>query len=1056
MPFTAKFEITSANAIPEENQYRTSRKESTGIGPKAHPSGIVSAILPSLSSVNTAAHSPVSNSPSFPKRDSDISSAEEFFDKSRKLPEMARSLGDTVNEKLGSQLVQPRSRFSNAGLPALVVEPKKLSVDGLPGVKISRASSFINPANSAAHRSPLLRTLNDFTQVKNTRPSSVTHHLKNFSLEHRESNSAVFSEDEDVPEPLSGRIRTSSLIREPFDVGSGTMDYDIDDDIGKLAPYGGFSRSNLESSIFNRENIFSCAPWQIERSEKANGSLVKAVELACEQGKIKSHRWVGAMSLPCNAVPTNVLNDISELLRDDYACDALFIDDETFQGHYNSFCKQILWPTLHYQIPDDPKLKAFEEHLYNYYKKVNQMVADKIVESYRREKNNEDPKNPDNMIWIHDYHLFLVPAMVREQCPEAKIGFFLHVSFPSSEVFRCLAQRESLLQGLLGADCVTFQINEYVRHFLQTCSRLLLADSSDFGIIYNGEYTRVNTIPVGIDVPSLQQFVASTDVCEWQKMIRERWGEQTLLVSRDKLDKLRGVKQKLLAYEKFLQKNPDKVENTVMIQIFIGLQDDDDYETEVMEIILRINAMRENIYSIQSVVVLRHDIDFDQYLALLTEADAFIVSSMREGLNVTCHEFIVATQQKKAPLILSEFTGSLNLLRCEGEGALLVNPWDVKVFEEQIEKAIEMSQEEKNKRWNNCFKIVETHNSISWVESCLLSIKDAWSFNQDKSRLTSKPFTDAIFSHFMATGLGKRLFVINVDDPSLRCDGSGGKTALSLSRVGIILNQLLANPNNLVLFASIMGRVEMELAFNNVGKAGLMAEFGGFIKLPGKLHWISIFDEKHNEDWMPQVAQVFQAKADRLPGSKTVISDCTVRFVANTAISHDPKRSADVMGECILYVGEAFGDADYLHATIVDGSVVVQQKNLSTRAIHFLISYYGADINSGVLTQLFNMKRVESMSETIFRNTGVDSPSAPLPMGQGSLSHFFYCGGLNPIDEGIYDIAHSLKRDHLVSNTLTVAVNNDNSHDMSSADFSCMGQNKLFVILGQIAETECQ
>lgn len=825
------------------------------------------------------------------------------------------------------------------------------------------------------------------------------------------------------------------------------MDYDEYEEVEKMAPYGGFSRCNLEESFLNRENIFSRAPWQIEKAEKGNGSLVNAVELAAERGTISRHRWVGAMSLPCDAVPKSVLEDIGEKLFTDYACDAVFIDDETFQGHYNSFCKQILWPTLHYQIPDYPKSKAFEEHLYNYYKKVNQMVADKLVESYVRENNHLAPEDPENMIWVHDYHLLLVPAMVRKRFPNAKIGFFLHVSFPSLEVFRCLAQRVPLLEGMLGADCITFQINEYVCHFLQTCSRLLLADSNDLGLVYNGDHTRVNTIPVGIDVPSLQRVVESADVREWQKMIRERWPNHTLLVSRDKLDKLRGVKQKLLAYEQYLRQDESRIDTTVMIQIFIGLQDDVDHETEVMEIISRTNAMQHNISS-QPVVVLSHDIDFDQYVALMAEADTFIVSSMREGLNVTCHEFIVATEEKKAPLIISEFIGLLSLLSCHGKGALLVNPWDIHFFREQMENAISMSTDERKQRWNNDFDVVQTHNSISWVDSCLTSINVAWQLNQEKNSMTTKPFTDAIFRDFMHTKDKRRLFVINVDDPSIKFDRKGNKSAWSSSQVGRLLSHLLAEPQNIILFASIMSRKEMELLFTDAGKAGLMAEFGGYIKLPGMTHWISILDDnKQNEDWIPQVAQVFEAKAERLPGSRAVVSDCTVRLVAHTAIVNDRKRSSDVMGECVQYVNEAFGEEKQLHATIVDGSVVVQEKNLSIRAIHFLISYYSADINSDVLTQLLSISRVESTSSTMFRGA-YELPLAQLPDGGDHLSHFFYSGGINPIDEGIYDIAHNLKRDGLVNHTLTVAVNNDNCHNVSSAVYGCTRQDELFGILG--------
>ena len=1057
MPCTVKFEVYSADDLSHESEVRGLRKDSAGLGcPKPHSSAISSAILPSLSRVQITAHKSSLSSPSS-RQETELSSCQEFFDK-RKHLNFARSLEDSVNENLDPQLIQPRSKFNNISWSALVVEPKKRPMEGFPGVKITRASSFINQNSGTSHRNPAMRSGSDFPSSKGSL-SGVDRQFLNVSSQKRESSSAIYSEEDEFSEFSSARLRTSDLTREPFGVSSGVIDYDDYEDRQELAPFGGFLRSNLEESIFCREKIFSSAPWQIEKGEKDNSFLVNATDLATEKGRIVNQRWVGALSLICDEIPEKVLNDISDKLKQDYACDAVFIDDQTIQGHYNSFCKQILWPTLHYQIPDDPKSKVYEEHLYNYYKKANQMIADKIVEVYRREKNDQKPDDPQNIIWIHDYHLFLVPAMVRKQCPDAKIGFFLHVSFPSSEVFRCLAQRTSLLKGVLGADCVSFQVDEYVRHFLQTCSRLLLADSNDFGFVYNGEFTGVNTIPMGIDVPSLQNIIASPDVQEWQNIIKARWGNKHMIVSRDKLNKLRGIKQKFLAYEQYLRKNPEKVETTVMIQIFIGLQDNDDYETEVMEIISRINSLTQNISYTQPVVVLRHDIVFDQYIALLAEADAFIVSSMREGLNVSCHEFIVATEEKKAPLIISEFTGSSHLLHCEGNGALLVNPWDIADFSEKIENAMKMTQKEKDPRWEECFKVVETHNSISWVEECIASIDEVWHFNQDKCSVAFKPFTAEIFANFMEETHGKRLFIINVDDPSLNFDrhgGKSGKSALSLSRVGLILNNLLSNPGNIVLFASIMNRVEMELLFNNVGKAGLIAEFGGYIKLPGQSHWISTFDDKQTNMWTQQVTQVFEAKAERLPGSKAVVDDCTVRLIANTALLNDPKRSSDVMGECIQYVNDAFGESEELHATIVDGLVVVHQKNLSTRSVQFLLSYYSSNISSDVLAQQFSIKRVESMSGTMFPNLIANSPPALLTRGSGSLTHFFYSGGLNPIDEGIYDISHTLQRDGVVKNTFTVAVKSGKSQNVSSADYSCMGQNELFGIIGQSSAPDSQ
>ena len=137
-------------------------------------------------------------------------------------------------------------------------------------------------------------------------------------------------------------------------------------------------------------------------------------------------------------------------------------------------------------------------------------------------------------------------------------------------------------------------------------------------------------------------------------MIRERWSNKKLIVSRDKLEKLRGIKQKLLAYEKFLHSNPEYVDTTVLIQICPGTTQDSSYESEIMSIVGRINALTGDISFSQPVVLLQQDIGFEQYVALQCEAEVFVVASMREGLNLTCHEYIIATTEKKSPLMLSE------------------------------------------------------------------------------------------------------------------------------------------------------------------------------------------------------------------------------------------------------------------------------------------------------------------------------------------------------------------------------------------------------------------
>lgn len=999
------------------------------------PVGITNSILPSLSIATTAAQSPAANTPPLSGKKTSDSTAEQFFYKSRKLSsESGSALAESLQDKLGPQLVQPRSRYSSPVVSSLVSEHKKDSDGiGLLGLKMNRSGTNLSALNHPSRS-------NSFTDAPHRSRGSGSKPFLGLALNNNSSHSLVIAEEDEL-ENAPGEAGY-------FDLSENAAEE-------KLAPYGGFSRPNLESSFLNEDNVFEHAPWKIVRTEQGNGSLYNAVRNAREKGVVKNRKWVGALSLPTDAIPEKVLEKVVSSMSKDYNCEPVIVDDMTFHGHYNSFCKQILWPTLHYQIPDDPKSKAFEDHSYHYYKLLNQMVADKIVEIYKKENSGLEPDDPENVIWIHDYHLLLVPKMVREQLPQAKIGLFLHVSFPSSEVFRCLAQRKALLEGMLGANCISFQTEEYVRHFLQTCSRLLLSDANEFGLIHDGIFTKVNMIPVGIDSDELEKVLKSDAVVEWKQMIRERWKDQRLIVSRDKLDKLRGVKQKLLAYEKFLLKNPDFVYTTSLIQIFIGSSDDLNYEAEVMQIASRINSLTENISDIQPVVILNKDIHFEQYLALQSEADVFIVSSMREGLNLTCHEFIIASKDKKSPLVLSEFTGSSPLLDCDGNGAILINPWDQVGFCEAIKSALTMEGKEKELRWKNCYDKVTKHDSLSWIKTCLQSVNRAWKLDKEKSLANKNPFNAEVFKKFYTSSSGGRLFYFNLDTPaahnSLFGSQSGpSKGYLEYSRIGRLLQELISDPKNHVYVGSIIRRSELELLFKNVINIGLIAEGGGFVRLIGSSNWISVYEEDEVANWKPQVSLLIHAKVERLPGSIAVIEECTIRLVADSSMVIDQKRCMDVMGDVMQHINDAFEEVG-VHATIINNSVVVQQKDIALRAMNFILTYYTTEMDAKGLTKQWNLKPVKSTTDTIFNHISTDSINYEKERERkGDLvTSFFFSGGLNPMDESIYEYVNNLTKDGTIKDAITVSVHGERDETRTSASYTALGQNELFGIISR-------
>ena len=287
--------------------------------------------------------------------------------------------------------------------------------------------------------------------------------------------------------------------------------------------------------------------WTIKPAVHGNGGLVNAINVAANSGFLSAVLRVGLIGCPTDALDERKKMDIQDKLEAEYDSLVVFVSDSNLDGHYNHYCKTILWPVFHYQIPDHPKSKAYEDHSWIYYSNLNRAFANKIVKNYKR----------GDVIWIHDYHLLILPAMVREKLPEARIGFFLHTAFPSSEVFRCLAMRKELLMGMLGANLVAFQTREYAHHFLQTCSRILAVEATADGLQLDDHFVNVASYPMGIDPPSLNVERDQPDVLSSIQMMQAKFAGKRLIVARDQLDSIRGVRQKLLAFELFLNKYPE-------------------------------------------------------------------------------------------------------------------------------------------------------------------------------------------------------------------------------------------------------------------------------------------------------------------------------------------------------------------------------------------------------------------------------------------------------------------------------------------------------------------
>ncbi|KAJ1957672.1 Trehalose-6-P synthase/phosphatase complex subunit [Linderina pennispora] len=439
----------------------------------------------------------------------------------------------------------------------------------------------------------------------------------------------------------------------------------------------------------------------VEHLNVGNIGLFNSVNASLDQ--FAERIWIGEIGVTTDSWSEERKAAVSSRLLDEFETVPVFVSDKEFEGHYSRFCKQLLWPAFHYIMPEMPHWHGWEKSAYEAALSTCQKFADRIVEIYRE----------GDVIWVNDYHLMLLPKLIRERLPHAKVGFFLHIPFPSSEIFRCLHVRKELLEGMLGADVVGLQTFSYKRHFIQTAKRVLGVEGSPSGLFLDKGPVVVGQYAMGLDPASVEEKWSNVAVGDLIQFLKEKYAGKYLIVGRDKLDYVKGVRQKLLGYEMFLNDHPEYASKTVFIQIALTTAEHNELHVQVMDVVNRINSKFGNIEH-QPVVFFHKDIPYTHYLALLSTADAMMVMSLRDGMNLTSHEFVLCQREKHSPLILSEFVGTYGAF---SGGALGVNPMDTRAISNAINDALVMSEEEKLDRWEILYRQVYNNSARSFVSS---------------------------------------------------------------------------------------------------------------------------------------------------------------------------------------------------------------------------------------------------------------------------------------------------------------------------------------------------
>ncbi|OLN96172.1 Alpha,alpha-trehalose-phosphate synthase [UDP-forming] 1 [Colletotrichum chlorophyti] len=448
-------------------------------------------------------------------------------------------------------------------------------------------------------------------------------------------------------------------------------------------------------------------PITIKRSEDgsysfsmSSGGLVTGLS---GLSKTTSFQWYGWPGLE---VPENEIGGMKQRLKDEYNAHPVFIDDELADKHYNGFSNSILWPLFHYH----PGEITFDESAWSAYREVNRLFAKAVV---------QDVQDGD-LIWVHDYHLMLLPQLLREEIGDSKknvkIGFFLHTPFPSSEIYRILPVREALLTGVLDCDLIGFHTYDYARHFLSSCSRILGTPTTPNGVDYNGKFVTVGAFPIGIDPEKFVEGLKKPKVQERIEALSRKFNGVKLIVGVDRLDYIKGVPQKLHALEVFLTEHPEWIGKIVLVQVAVpSRQDVEEYQNlraVVNELVGRINGKFGTI-EFMPIHFLHQSVSFDELTALYAVSDVCLVSSTRDGMNLVSYEYIATQRERHGVMILSEFTGAAQSLN----GSLIVNPWNTEELANAIHDAVTMSPEQRETNYKKLERYVFKYTSAWWGQS---------------------------------------------------------------------------------------------------------------------------------------------------------------------------------------------------------------------------------------------------------------------------------------------------------------------------------------------------
>jgi trehalose 6-phosphate synthase/phosphatase len=624
--------------------------------------------------------------------------------------------------------------------------------------------------------------------------------------------------------------------------------------------------------------------------KSSSGGLVSAV-LSLKNESNELH-WVGVADFSRLDYAEG-----KDQFKSDFHLHPVFLGKSLNFGFYSGFSNAVLWPLFHYF----PSFVEFKPNHFKAYMEANRVISEEVCKMV----------GSDDIVWIHDYQLLPLAAMIRQVKPDAKIGFFLHIPFPSYELIRLLPKycRNTLAKSMLGADLIGFHTYEYAQHFLTTVQMIEGLQHKQFNLLYGNRNLRVGVFPISIDYEKFNDAILEPQIDAERTKLKSFYEGKKIIFSVDRLDYTKGIVYRLKGFARFLNDHPEWMEKIVFILVAVpsrsAIKKYIERKQMIEVLISEING-KHGTTQWTPVIYKYGSVSFKELIALYTSCDIALISPLRDGMNLVAKEFVASRRDEDGVLLLSDMTGAAKELT----DALLFNPLDEEEIAMQIKKALEMPDAERKSRMRNLRNQIKKHNILKWGNDFIFELQDVCQQKVFPGSMTVDTNQTIINTYKKSR---KRLILLDYDG-TLTAFYPSPELARPGDKVLQLLSRLSQNTANKIALISGRDRVTLDEWFGHL-PITLIAEHGSFAK---------------QEDWKTTIVDAILWKKGVNKIMQTFADNCSGAFVEEKTFSlcwhyrnTNPQSGFSQSRELISLLSDYLNGAN---ANIIDGNKVVEVK----------------------------------------------------------------------------------------------------------------------------------